>query len=91
MPDLSIQQDLWDDFRLVAKRQKKRPEALAQQVLREYLQRWSDEELIDRSSALARKASFPAASTEEVIRRYRHNKRLQNRKTTTRRSPSGPS
>jgi hypothetical protein len=85
MPDLPIQQKLWDDFERVARRQNKRPEALAQQLLREYVQRLSDEELIARSSALARKAPFPIAKTEAVIRRFRRDKK------TTRRSSGGPS
>jgi len=75
MPEVPIQRKLWDDFRLVAERQRKRPEALAQQVLREYLRRWSDEELLARSSAAARKAPFTSAETESVIRRYRRSKR----------------
>jgi hypothetical protein len=75
MPELPIRQKLWDEFRLVAERQNKRPEALAQKLLREYVERCSDEELIARSSASARKAKLAAHETEEVIRRYRRRKK----------------
>lgn len=75
MPALPIRQKLWDDFRVVAERQNKRPEALAQQVLREYVRRYSDEELIARSSHFARAAPFVAGETEEVLRRHRRRKK----------------
>jgi hypothetical protein len=75
MPELAIRQKLWDEFRLVAERQNRRPEALAQQVLREYVKRCSDEELIARSSELACRAPFALKETEEVIGGYRRQKR----------------
>jgi hypothetical protein len=55
----------------VAQKQKKTPEKLAQQVLRDYVQQFKDEELLERSSAAARRAPFRMDETENVVRRYR--------------------
>ena len=74
MPDLTIRERLWADLVEVAGRQRKKPETLAQQVLLEYIQRVSDEELLDRSTAAARRAPFRIDSTEEVVRNFRQKK-----------------
>ena len=74
MPDLSIRKGLWDDFVEVADKQHKKPETLAQQVLQEYVQRVSDEELLRRSASAARGALFRMDATEDVIRKYRQKK-----------------
>ena len=75
MPDLTIRKGLWADFVEVAEKQHKNPEKLVQQVLSDYIQRVSDEELLDRSLAAGRRASFRIESTEKVLREYRHKKR----------------
>jgi hypothetical protein len=74
MPDLTIRKGLWDDFVEVAEKQHKKPETLVQQVLQEYIQRVSDEELLDRSASAARRAPFRMDTTEAVIRSYRQKK-----------------
>jgi hypothetical protein len=75
MPDLTIRQGLWDDLVVVAEKQHKRPQTLAQQVIQEYVQRMSDEELLERSATAARRAPFRMDETEGVIRDYRRKKR----------------
>jgi hypothetical protein len=74
MPDLKIEKHLWEELVSVAGRRKQKPETLARQVLRDYIQQVSDEELLERSAAAARKAPFRMAETEEVIRQYRRKK-----------------
>lgn len=75
MPELKIRKGLWEDFVAVAERQSKKPESLAQQVLRDYVQQFSDEELLARSSAAARRAPFRMDETEQTIRQYRKRQR----------------
>jgi hypothetical protein len=75
MPAVRIQQRLWNDLVVAAEKQHRRPETLANQALRDFLQRTADEELLVRSGRAARRAPFRAADTEEVIRRYRRKKR----------------
>lgn len=74
MPQLEIRKGLWQEFVAIAEKQKQKPETLAQQVLREYVQRFTDEELLERSSAAARRAPFRTDETEEVVRSYRRNR-----------------
>lgn len=71
MPELNIRKGLWDEFVAVAERQKKTPENLAQQVLRDYIQQFTDEELLERSSTAARRAPFRMSGSEDVVRHYR--------------------
>ncbi len=65
---------LWDDLVVVAEKQHKKPQALAQQVIQEYVQRMSDEELLERSAAAARRLPFRMDATEGIIRDYRRKK-----------------
>lgn len=74
MPDLTIRKRLWDDLVVVAEKQHKKPQSLAQQVIQEYVQRMSDEELLDRSAAAARRVPFRMDATEAAIRDYRRKK-----------------
>ena len=71
MAEVKIRDGLWQDFIVVARKQQKTPEALAQRVLREYLQQVADEELLARSEKNARQSRFSIGQTEEVIRKYR--------------------
>ena len=74
MPDLTIHKGLWADFVEVAEKQHKNPETLVQQVLQEYIQRVSDEDLLNRSTSSARRAPFRIDATETVIRNYRQSR-----------------
>jgi hypothetical protein len=71
MAELKIQESLWDDFVAVAERQRVGPHELAAQVLRDYIQRVSDEELLARSEGAARRSGIRAADAEEIVRRHR--------------------
>ncbi len=71
MPDLTIRKGLWSEFVDVAEKQHKSPEALVEQVLKEYIQRVSDEDLLKRSVSTARRAPFRIDATEEVVRTFR--------------------
>jgi hypothetical protein len=75
MPEVRIKQSVWNSIRSAALKQGRKPEALANRALREFLQRLEDEELIARSQKAARKSAFPLAETENVIRQYRQRKR----------------
>jgi hypothetical protein len=74
MPAVQIRQGLWNDLVVAAEKKRLKPEALANQALRDFLQRAADEELLARSSRSARRTAFPASETEDVIRRYRRKK-----------------
>lgn len=71
MADLTIRERLWNDFTVVAKKRRKKPEALAQELIQDYIQRASDEELLEESAAIARRAPFHIDETEQIIRDYR--------------------
>ena len=73
MADLTIRERLWNDFSAVAKKRHKRPETLAQELIQEYIQRVSDEDLLEASAAIARRAPFRIDETEQVIRTINEN------------------
>ena len=74
MPDLTIRKGLWDNLVVVAEKQRKKPQTLALQAIQEFVQRMSDEELLERSAVTARRAPFRMEATEEVIRIARRKK-----------------
>jgi hypothetical protein len=75
MVELEIQDTLWEEFVAIARRQQTPPEALAEQVLREFIQRSSDEALLARSEHAARRARFRINETEEIVRQHRRRNR----------------
>jgi hypothetical protein len=75
MVELEIQDTLWNEFVAIAQRQRTPPRALAERVLREYIQRVADEELLARSEQAARRARFRIEETEEVVRQHRSHRR----------------
>jgi hypothetical protein len=75
MVELEIQDGLWNEFVEIARRQRIPPQALAERVLREFIQRASDEELLARSEQVARRARFRIEETEEIVRQHRHRQR----------------
>ena len=80
MPKIEIRQSLWDHLVAAAQRQKQKPEAVAQQALREYLERLSDEELLQQSAAAARRAPFRIEESEEIVRQRRKKAQSQGRR-----------
>lgn len=71
MPELKISQGVWNDFVAIAEKQKRKPEALAQDVLRDFIQNSTDEELLERSCAAARHMPVRIKETADVIRDHR--------------------
>jgi hypothetical protein len=68
---LDIQEGLWSDFEAVAQRRGTPPQALMEELIRDFIERAADEELLERSERVARRAGFRIDETEEVIRRHR--------------------
>ena len=75
MVELEIEEALWNEFVAVAQRQQTPPQALAERVLRKFIQQVSDEELLARSERAARRARFRTDETEEIVRQHRRAKR----------------
>jgi len=75
MPEVMIRESVWREFVAVAQKKRQAPEALAQRVLRDYVQRVSDEELLARSSRAARRAPFTIRDSEDVVREFRRRNR----------------
>ena len=71
MPELMIRDSVWRRLVTVAHKKRQTPQSLAQRVLREYVERVSDEELLARSAGAARRAPFAIRESEEVVRAYR--------------------
>ncbi|MDQ3812498.1 MAG: hypothetical protein M3347_00950 [Armatimonadota bacterium] len=71
MAEMTIQESLWDDLVVIAKQRRQQPQELVQQVLREYIQRLADEDLLDRSARAARCAKFHMRDTEAILRQHR--------------------
>jgi hypothetical protein len=71
MVELEIQDALWDDLVAVAQRRRTHPRALAEEVLRDFIQQTADEELLARSERAARRGRFRMEDTEDVVRKYR--------------------
>ena len=63
--------NLLSDVIVLDATRKRKPEALAQDVLRDLIEQFTDEELLERSSAAARRASIPIEESEDVVRHYR--------------------
>jgi hypothetical protein len=72
---ITIKENLWRDLVKAAREDRRRPEQLTEEVLRDFLRRRADEELLARSARIARRSGFRAADTENVIRRFRQRKR----------------
>jgi hypothetical protein len=74
MPAVQIRQGLWNDLVLAAEEKRQKPEALANQVVRDFLQRLADDDLLTRGARSARRSPLRTGDTEEAIRRYRRGK-----------------
>ena len=73
--EVTIQENVWQGLVKEARRRRKKPEELADIVLRDYLQRLADEILLEKSARTAQSAPFRANETEEIIRQYRKRKK----------------
>jgi hypothetical protein len=50
MAELTIRKQLWERFKEAAKKQRQTPETVAERLLREFVQRVADDELLTRSA-----------------------------------------
>ena len=75
MPEVMIRESVWREFVAVAQKKRQAPESLAQRVLRDYVQRVSDEELLVRSSRAAQRVPFSIRDSEDVVREFRRRTR----------------
>lgn len=71
MAELTIRKQLWERFKEAAEKQRQKPESVAERLLKDFVQRVADEELLARSSAAARRAGVEGKNAEEVVRQYR--------------------
>lgn len=72
MAEIKIRESVWHEFEALAQRKRRNPRALAETVLREYVQQVEDEELLESSMMqAAQRAKFREEDTEEIIREYR--------------------
>lgn len=89
MADVSIAGKVWREFVLLAERQKRNPQALAENVLRDYIQRVADEQLLADSRQDARKAKIASKDVEELIRQYRRDKARKARNGSPKKTDGG--
>jgi hypothetical protein len=73
--EIKVGENLWKDFVAVAKRHRKNPASLAARVLREYLQRIADEELLRHSERAAQSRGITIAQAEAAIKELRRKSR----------------
>jgi hypothetical protein len=71
MPAVEIRPGVWKGLVDAAEKRRRRPEALANDALQEFVERLADEELISRSAASARRSGLRMQNSEQAIRRYR--------------------
>ena len=71
MAAVVIHEKLWKDFVALARQRHQRADRLAEQVLRDYVQRVTDEELIAHSARAARGAKFRMEESEEIVKKLR--------------------
>jgi hypothetical protein len=74
MADLTIPNSLWKQLLAVANRHRRKPEAVAESALREYLERLADEKLMTDTVRAAHRAPFRSAETENLVREHRRAK-----------------
>jgi len=75
MTELVIETKVWNGLVEVARQRRQKPERLAAQVLRDFLQHQADEDLLARSEQAARRTTFRLAESEEVVRKHRARKK----------------
>jgi hypothetical protein len=74
MAEVTIRDKVWQQFTALARRLRRRPQALAESVLCEYVQRVMDEELDAASHRDARRSAVHEEDVEDLIRQYRREK-----------------
>lgn len=77
MPEHKIGKGLRTDFVTIAEKRKQKPESLAEEVLRDFVRQFTDEELLEQSTAAARRAPFRIEESEEAVRQYRRGRKTR--------------
>ena len=77
MPELAISDKVWKDLVSLAEGKKLKPGRLAERVIKDYIRRCADEELIAETERAAQRAPFRIEDTEEIIRQYRRRKAMR--------------
>jgi hypothetical protein len=77
MPERKINKGLWEDIIAIARKRKRKPESLACDVLRDFIQHFTDEELLQRSAEAARRAPFRMEQSEDVVRYHRRTRKAE--------------
>ena len=75
MAEIKVRDQIWHDFVSIAKKKQKKPEALAERLLRDYLERAADEDLLTQSVQAARRSPFTVAEIEAAIKTRRKSER----------------
>lgn len=75
MVAIKVGENLWGQFVSVAKKKQKKPERLAEMILREYLAQAADEELLARTEKAARRKGASIAKVEAEIKELRRKPR----------------
>ena len=58
MAEVTITENLWHDLLRVARRHRRKPQAVAEEALRDFLRREADEQLLAQSQSAARRSRF---------------------------------
>ena len=66
-----IRENVWREFVAVGQRKRQTPEAIAQRVSRDYVQRVGDEELLARSARAAQRALFSIRDGDHLVPEFR--------------------
>jgi hypothetical protein len=75
LAEVVIQEELWKELVALARRRRQKVESLAEQALRDYVQRAADEELLERSQRAAKATEFRISETEEILRKLRRSRK----------------
>jgi hypothetical protein len=75
MAEITLGENVWKDFVAAAKKIRKKPERLAEHVLRDYLARAADKELLEQTARAARRKGTSIAEAEAAIKELRRESR----------------
>ena len=70
-----IREKLWKELVALARQRHQKAVALVEQVLRDYVQRVADEDLLSRSACAARQTRFRMQETEAIVKKSRDSRK----------------
>ncbi len=74
---LQVSARMWKNFVSAAERKSRKPQAMANEALRNYLQQLEDEELLEASTEDARRSGFDFEKTDDAIKNWRKKNRQE--------------